>query len=383
MQRLLELQRKNAVLRALESSWVEASSPGQDKSILLDTLLVLADAFGDDLPRHVHALSDAVPLLRDGALQSIATSAACGRVPTPGRAQEAKSEPQRAPAAECHVTLEAMDLAQSALEDFVSSYYMFHGLDANSPSDIFRYLPALAFVESYIYSLDQANEDSLLPASSVEDPMRRSPPLGKDPLEPLRRILRERGWLTPRIEAELEHGSRFWSLERKLGAALAGRMEGVAVSFDHGDVQEAIRLKSFDYRVLNLLLYRMTHTEPDEAHMEFLATSELLVEVGDDLVDYDEDVRTNSFNIYRCFLALHGVEHGQQELMRFIAAAEEEYSTALSRLSSPLAERWRQRCEGVRRHGAGSERGPGGGKWELPPPLEESAAIVHNLRKLH
>merc|ERR550514_1621002 len=109
-----------------------------------------------------------------------------------------------------------MDLAQSALEDFVCSYFMFHDLSPEAPMDIMRYLPALLFVESHIYSLDHANEESLLPNTS-----RGEPPPGDDPFGPLRSVLRERGWLTPRIEAELLDGGRFWALERRLCRALA------------------------------------------------------------------------------------------------------------------------------------------------------------------
>jgi hypothetical protein len=38
----------------------------------------------------------------------------------------------------------------------------------------------------------------------------------------------------------------------------------------------------------------------DEALLSFLRLDELLVDVGDDLTDYEDDVLANSFNIYRC-----------------------------------------------------------------------------------
>ena len=34
-----------------------------------------------------------------------------------------------------------------------------------------------------------------------------------------------------------------------------------------------------------------------ESHLQFLATTELLVELGDDLADYEDDVAANSFNV--------------------------------------------------------------------------------------
>jgi hypothetical protein len=48
-----------------------------------------------------------------------------------------------------------------------------------------------------------------------------------------------------------------------------------------------IHLKSFDYRVLNLLLYKLRGEEVNELHMDFLSISEFLVEVADDLFDYE------------------------------------------------------------------------------------------------
>ena len=78
--------------------------------------------------------------------------------------------------------------------------------------------------------------------------------------------------------------------------------------------------------------------------MAFLTSSEVLVEVGDDLTDYEENVERNAFNVYRCFLALYGPEQGRQELRSFIAATEGKYSEGLSglqppRLGLPLSDR--------------------------------------------
>ena len=52
-------------------------------------------------------------------------------------------------------------------------------------------------------------------------------------------------------------------------------------------------------QVLNLLLYALLRRSPDARLLEFLAADEQLVDIGDDLVDYEEDVLRNTFNIYR------------------------------------------------------------------------------------
>ena len=63
------------------------------------------------------------------------------------------------PSAGPRITLHGLTRARSTLEDFVSSYFMFHGLDPTKPTDVFAHLPALAFTEAVIYELDDANEN--------------------------------------------------------------------------------------------------------------------------------------------------------------------------------------------------------------------------------
>ena len=56
------------------------------------------------------------------------------------------------------ITLRGLTRARSTLYDFVSSYFMFHGLDPTKTADVFAHLPALTFTEAVIYELDDANE---------------------------------------------------------------------------------------------------------------------------------------------------------------------------------------------------------------------------------
>lgn len=333
----------------------------ENAELTAETLLVLADAFGEDLPRRVHLLAKAEPFLEDAVLSKL--RAAVTRLDV--LCKQERAPPPEPPASTLSATVEGVELAQSALEDFVSSYFMFHGLSATCPDHTLRYVPFLTLVEAHIYGLDLANEDHLQPeegSSSLEASLL----LSADPFRPLKEVLQARGWLSPQLDAELSEGSRFWALERKLCSAMAAGDE-----LQRGDVEEALRLKSFDYRVMNLLLYAMRGEEPNKEHLQFLAASEKLVELGDDLTDYTEDVQRNSFNVYRCFIALYGPERGRENLSAWIKVLESEYAEALQKLSPELASEWKRRCETVQRHGAGSERGPGGGEWILPEPIGE------------
>lgn len=191
------------------------------------------------------------------------------------------------------VRLDAMLRANSSLEDFCRSYFMFHEMDANKPQSIFRYLPFLSFTESYIYQLDNLNEKLLQVPTSRNRALDRQTDSEEnwswfpkftelfrtDPFRPLVILLERRGLLTQRIKEEFKCGEQYWTAERKLCYALINKLE---ISIEV--VMKAIHLKSFDYRVLNLLLYQLRGEKVNEMHMEFLSISEFLVEVSDDFI---------------------------------------------------------------------------------------------------
>ena len=52
-------------------------------------------------------------------------------------------------------------------------------------------------------------------------------------------------------------------------------------------------------QVLNLLLFSLRKQLPQPELLAFLRVDEHLVDIGDDLVDYEEDILENCFNIYR------------------------------------------------------------------------------------
>ncbi|CAN1169727.1 hypothetical protein LINPERHAP2_LOCUS28560 [Linum perenne] len=184
------------------------------------------------------------------------------------------------------IQLDAMQRANSTLEDFCRSYFMFHEMDVNKPELLFKYLPFLSFTESYVYQIDSWNEKIVnVENTKITCSGRRSEEatnlmhtLKNDPFRPLVLQLESHGLLTERIREELRFGEEYWSLERELCFALANRKE-IHVE----EVMRAIHLKSFDYRILNLLLYQLCREPVNDLHMDFLSVSEFLVEIADDL----------------------------------------------------------------------------------------------------
>eukprot|EP00249_Psilotum_nudum_P011300 c23088_g1_i3 orf=484-1860(-) len=273
------------------------------------------------------------------------------------------------------VGLRAMEHAKSTLEDFCKSYFMFHDMDACNTDHLFRYLPALQFVESYIYQLDRENEERLLshPGDEVLHQVSDKDVVleistSENPFGPLEAALAERNWLTERIENEFKDGREYWALELALCRALIMK-EKISIS----DVLKASRLKSFDYRVLNLLLYRLTNKLVDEMHMEFLSVSEFLVEVSDDLFDYEDDVWKNNFNILRMFVRIYGQTDAPSMLVGCISEAEEKYQLLLKKLEPGLATRYQRRCkEAVIEGGNASKHSMG--TWIIPPLILDEEA---------
>jgi hypothetical protein len=206
-------------------------------------------------------------------------------------------------------------------------------------------------------------------------------------LEVLRDALAARGVLDERVGAELDAGRRYWALERRVCAAL-----GRGVAPDAADVAACHAAKSFDYRVLHCVLHRLLATPYDDQLLAFLRLDELLVDVGDDLTDYEDDVCANSFNIFRqaassreatelhaepslrrCYVALHGPQEAQLQLAAYVSGLEAQHAEALSALPEAAKQRF------WARH-ADASAVPGAGRWVLPRPIALAAEQEYRAR---
>ncbi|KAF7134467.1 hypothetical protein RHSIM_Rhsim08G0012600 [Rhododendron simsii] len=186
-----------------------------------------------------------------------------------------------------------------------------------------------------------------------------------NPFKPLILLLEHHGLFTERIREEFSCGEEYWRLERKLCGALTSNKK-----IEVEDVMRAVHLKSFDYRVLNLLLYELRSVKVDEVHMEFLSVSEFLVELSDDLFDYEDDVLENNFNVLRMFVRIHGASDAPTMLAKCISDAEKKYDRLLKALDSNLSSNYQKRCEEATKEG-GKTSGPSLGTWSIPPVIED------------
>uniref|UniRef100_A0A453C3C6 Uncharacterized protein n=1 Tax=Aegilops tauschii subsp. strangulata TaxID=200361 RepID=A0A453C3C6_AEGTS len=316
MEALLELEKVQRVLSLMGSRGLSDSdgSGGGDR-FLAHFLLFLAQPFDSlAIEKKVVLISELLREVNSDTLkevQRLASLEGTNREDEPTKKFKTDAEKltiQDAPM----IGFDAMMRANSTLEDFCRSYFIFHGLDVNRPHSVFKFLPFLSFTESYIYQvfaemcftvlhmcffslgklksfllqLDASNEDSLLlvpdnnsSSTVLERKIQGSSQMSlSDMLDPLDNLLQCQGLMTDQLRNELKSGIQYWSLERKLCQALS-RNDKISIE----DVMEAIHLKSFDYRVLNLMMYRLTGQQVNDLHMEFLSVSEFLVEICDDL----------------------------------------------------------------------------------------------------
>ncbi|KAK4760966.1 hypothetical protein SAY87_005859 [Trapa incisa] len=399
MEELRNLEDVHAVLGLLRSRGILAASPDPcSDRFLADLVLFLVKPCRQlDLDRKCRLINENMSKIKDALMEEAsvvlhgqedcgklenASSIFCDKMNLAGAAPIISFQNevehkflQSEPGNETVIGLDAMQRANSTLEDFCRSYFMFHEMDVNRPQSVFKYLPMLFFVESYIYQLDNFNEKivnesidgrviSPFQSEGIETSWIDGGFIYKfktEPFKPLMLLLEYNGLLTDRIKEELKSGEEYWSLERKLCSALKNKQD---VSPE--DVMKAIHLKSFDYRVLNLLLYQLRGKGVNDLHMDFLSTSEFLVEVSDDLFDYEDDVLENSFNILRMFVRIYGASAAPAMLAKCIGEAEEKYDCLLKALEPQLSAHYQRRCKEATEEG-GKTGGHPLGTWSIPP----------------
>jgi hypothetical protein len=84
----------------------------------------------------------------------------------------------------------------------------------------------------------------------------------------------------------------------------------------------------------------MTKKQVNQCHGDFLSISEFLVEIPDDLYNYEEDVLNNNFNILRMFVKFYRPLKGPTMMAKCIIKADEKYQLLLNQLDLSLASQY-------------------------------------------
>jgi hypothetical protein len=242
----------------------------------------------------------------------------------------------------------------------VLSYLPLAGLD---PLQFLDHWDLLVFVEATIYGVDEEVERAAL--AGADNPATHSPALAA-----LNDVLQARGLMTAGVQEELRSGLVYWAFESRLAGVMlrqptvpVGGHDLAGISL--GEIHSVAARKSFDYRVLNHLLHAIIGAEPDNALLDFLAVDEVLLDLGDDAVDYEEDVVQNSFNIFRLYVHLFGQE-APLRLIKHISMLEAQHARLLKELPPSLQHTYKRRR-------SQAAEGEGALRWVLPTPILNEA----------
>ena len=314
----------------------------------------------------------------------------------PGRGS-GPTGPGRSAATAPAVSFTALRRARRTLLDFVRSYFPLHPeCSAEGPEGPWKkfweegIFEVLVFVESAVYGMDEENEALAgLGIQAVE--------YNLPGMTVVKEILQHRGLWDAEVEREFACGLEYWRAERRLCALMKqGRLAaacnhpnsdprdpadsaGVGKRRRTGgtapcaqlleDVHAASESKSFDYRVLHILLHKILRKPSCSTLLEVCRVDEILLDIHDDLVDYEGDVRDGTFNILRAYSHIFGPTKASAEIAGRISRLEAELDAKLALLPSRLRDAY------MRRRSEALKEEPGGRCWEIPrtlSPFEEA-----------
>jgi hypothetical protein len=286
----------------------------------------------------------------------------------------------------CMLSAHSLQKSRSTLQDFVLSIFMFHDL---LMTDFLCFMDVLFFVEASLYEIDEVYEESLETSKQIiakDGTPRASEELGdetlkKDALEAavgsnevLKNcitFLKQKGLFSVHVEEQFKFGIEYWALEQQLCSKLSESLDPETMILK---AKRAISLKSFDYRVLHLLLYGLTGRPRQADLTEWLDRYVTLVEVEDDLNDYHKDICKNSFNIYRMFVRAYAGQ-APDEMRAFIKVLETQYLELREKVGLSPALLARHMARNEQQSGPGPVMAPVNGRWQIPQPVLDEVSF--------
>jgi hypothetical protein len=176
------------------------------------------------------------------------------------------------------ISAKALEKSGRVLKALSLLYFPFHGLEL---IDLFEHYGVFAFVSAVVYQVDELNE-------LHEDTMAPS-------LDKLRSFLLHRSLLDDQTSRYIHEGELYLAFERHF------RRAGPK---DFQEIMTAMEWRSSDFRILHCLLHRFLSRPYDSIVFGSFAHLELLMELDDDTMSYEEDVKSNTFNFLRALTML-------------------------------------------------------------------------------
>lgn len=213
----------------------------------------------------------------------------------------------------------ARSLAKSGrvLYSFVHFYLPCYGKDDKF---LVRNYGVFAWASAFIYDVDEQIEAG----EPVPDALSR--------LDLLAGYLGQRFPLDPQILRLLEDGRRYYRFEHGATRGRAG--------YTLAELEAAMRLRSFDLRLLHRCLARLAGEPYREELFAWFRAFETCMETEDDLSSLAEDLRRGTFNIFSLAERL-----APGEGLTFAARLRRQVAAEMERCAATLSPEDRRRCE--------------------------------------
>ncbi len=163
-----------------------------------------------------------------------------------------------------------------SLYAFSKIHFSYHNL----PRGLFQHFGLWVTLESLVYSADTLNEEGGFVGACAG-------------LDSIHDFLDSLGLFDDRLAAELDGARTYFSLEKKY-------MSGSA---SLADIRRAATLRSFDFRLLHRVLWRLKKWPEDEVTFQCFETLEEIMEYDDDAASIEKDGESGTFNVVRALAA--------------------------------------------------------------------------------
>lgn len=222
------------------------------------------------------------------------------------------------------ISYHAMVKAEKTLQPFVTYYFHLHGL---TEADFMKYLAVLTYTEATIYQIDEEYELNV----------------GKEGFKSrheqiLFEILERKGLLDDKIRQEFANGIIYYGLEHKM---CSGR------PFVYEEIVKANMFKCYDFNILHRLLFKLLGKPYDENMLSGIWIDEMLVDVEDDIRQYQDDMRRNVYNTYRMLVKLYGKE-GKKKLEEYVANLMKQIGDKVAQAPPEMAAKLQGLWDGYR-----------------------------------
>ncbi|MFC3892465.1 hypothetical protein ACFOWZ_13365 [Lentzea rhizosphaerae] len=238
-------------------------------------------------------------------------------------------------------SFEALRKARGIFRDYVLDlYFPAHRL---TRWQRLRCIPFLFFIEYLVYRVDAVAENTKRTDLDVD---------GNADYDKLVRykkkfaaLLHRMGAYNEAVAFELDMGEKYVRLENK--ATTRG-------SADHDEVLRLAELRPSDVRLLHGMTFALLGRPVDDKMLKLMWPVEVLADIGNDLLHYEDDVAAGQFNTYDAFVRLYG-RAAPQRLRAEIARYEQLMHAELEKfppdertaLTAVCAQRYRSSTERI------------------------------------